>query len=211
DVASAGDAAGWRGLHRPALLIRVAAHVAGAGRAGGRCGGGRLNDGGRAVPARDELLKPVSLDRTDDTLGDEVGFCDQCLEQAVAKAGSVREARSVDEAGDDRVHGDPATRQLDADRTGERQLGVLRGAVRPRVSGSDRACYGGDVDDVGGSAGFECREERPQAPDRPEVVRADELLDLLRRELEETAATGHAGVVDEQADRWMPLAYGRCD
>ncbi len=79
------------------------------------------------------------------------------------------------------------------------------------MSGSDRACYGGDVDDVGGNAGFECREERPQAPDRPEVVRADELLDLLRRELEETAATGHAGVVDEQADRWMPLAYGRCD
>jgi hypothetical protein len=33
------------------------------------------------------------------------------------------------------------------------------------------------------------------------------VLDLLGLEVEEAATARNAGVVDEQADRWMPLAH----
>ena len=93
---------------------------------------------------------------------------------------------------------DPAAGNLDADRPGEGQLCMLRGAVGARVTCRDRPRNRGDVDEVGGSAGFERGHERPQAPDRAEIVDADKLLDLLRLEVEEAAAvTCDAGVVDE--------------
>ena len=77
------------------------------------------------------------------------------------------------------------------------------------MAGRDRTGDRGDVDDVGRSAGLERRQEGPQAPDRAEIVRADELLDLLGLESEEAApAAGNAGVVDEQADCRVPLANG---
>ena len=106
---------------------------------------------------------------------------------------------------------DAATCELDADRARERELRVFRGAVGARVPGCDRARHRGDVDDICGSAGLERRQERPQAPDRAEVVRPNELFDLLRLEVEEAASTRNARVVDEQADRRMPLAHGRRD
>src|SRR5205809_7663380 len=77
------------------------------------------------------------------------------------------------------------------------------------MAGRDRTGDRGDVDDVGRSAGLERRQEGPQAPDRAEIVRADELLDRLGLESEEAApAAGNAGVVDEQADCRVPLANG---
>src|SRR5919201_2016037 len=54
--------------------------------------------------------------------------------------------------------------------------------------------------------------ENAQAPDAAEVVRADEPLDRLRFQVEEPSpASGNAGVVDEQANRRMPLANGLGD
>ena len=55
-----------------------------------------------------------------------------------------------------------------------------------------------DVDDVGGSAGFEQWEECPRAPDAPQVDRVHDLLGLLGREFEKSAPSGEPRVVDEE-------------
>ena len=57
-----------------------------------------------------------------------------------------------------------------------------------------------DVDDMRGASPLERGKERSQAPDGPEVVDADDVLDPLRGELDEPSSSGDAGVVDEQAD-----------
>jgi hypothetical protein len=53
---------------RPILFL-LAAHATSAGGAGEKSRCGRLDDRGRPVPARDELLEPVSLDAADDLVG----------------------------------------------------------------------------------------------------------------------------------------------
>ena len=50
-----------------------------------------------------------------------------------------------------------------------------------------------------GAAASSAGRKREQAPDRAEVVRPDELLDPLGREVEEVPASRHARVVHEQA------------
>ena len=79
------------------------------------------------------------------------------------------------------------------------------------MPGRDRARDRSDVDEVGRSTRLERGQERPQAPDRAEIVRPHELLDLIRLEVEETAAARNAGVVDQQADRRVPFAHRRGD
>ena len=68
--------------------------------------------------------------------------------RAVERAGHAPccgKAGRLDEAGVDGVHHDPAWRELDRDRAGERELRVLRRRVR---AGGDRAGDRDDVDDV---------------------------------------------------------------
>jgi hypothetical protein len=139
---------------RPVLFL-LAAHATSAGGAGEQSRYGRLDDRGRPVPARDELLEPVSLDAADDLVGHEIGVGDQPLQQAAAETRPVWESRCVDEAGNDRVNRDPAAGELDAHRAGEGELRVLRGAVGTRVPGRDRARDRSDVDEVGRSTRFE--------------------------------------------------------
>src|SRR5947199_6989134 len=138
----------------PSILERSAPNVASAGHPSKRRWGGGLEDRGWPVPARDELLDPVSLHGARDAVGDEIGLADEPLQQAVAEARAVREPRGVDEARVDRVDDDAATCELDADRARERELRVFRGAVGARVPGCDRARHRGDVDDICGSAGL---------------------------------------------------------
>ena len=54
------------------------------------------------------------------------------------------------------------------------------------------------------------RQERPQAPDRAEVVRPRHLLDPCRIELEEAAAARDARVVDEQLHGEVAAADRLC-
>ncbi len=143
------------------------------------------------------------LDRVDDPRGDELRARDEPLEP-VLDAVALREAGRLDEARVDRVHRDPPAGQLDCDRAGERELGVLRGRVGPdRDEPGDRD----DVDDV--RALPEPGQEGAQAPDRPEVVRPDHRLDQLRRRGQVGVAAGDPGVVDEQVDARVPLEHAR--
>jgi hypothetical protein len=70
--------------------------------------------------------------------------------------------------------------QLGLGRSREGELRVLGGGVRPGGSADDRAGDGDDVDDVGGPAGLEAREEGAQAPDSAQVVDARDLFDPVR-------------------------------
>src|SRR6185312_1514372 len=111
------------------ILIRFAARTESSRSTGEQPGRRGLSDRGRPVPARDELLDPISLDRLNDPPGDEVGLRDEVLEEAMAEARAVREARRVDQARVDRVHRDAAACKLHPDRPRDRELSVLRGAV----------------------------------------------------------------------------------
>jgi hypothetical protein len=55
----------------------------------------------------------------------------------------------------------------------------------------------------------EGRQERPRAPHRPEVVRAQHGLDPLGVGGEEVGARGDPGVVDEQPEPWMATEHAR--
>ena len=73
-----------------------------------------------------------------DPLGDELRLRDERA-QTAARSAPLREAFGLDEAGEDRVHADPARPQLGGDRARERELRVLRGRVRAARAGGDRA------------------------------------------------------------------------
>ena len=68
------------------ILFPLAADGTSPGSTGEQSRGGRLEDRGRPVPARDELLEPVTLDGADDLVGYEPGIGDQSLQQAIAEA-----------------------------------------------------------------------------------------------------------------------------
>src|SRR6476646_4060601 len=193
------------------ILFRLAADGTSAGGPGEQSRSSRLDDGGGPVPVGDELLDPISLDGPDDLLGDELRLGDELLQQPAAQAGSVREARRVDQARIDRVHGDPAARELDRDRAGKGELGVFGCAVGPGLPGGNCSRDGGDVHNVGGRSRLECRQECTQAPDRAEIVDADEPFDLLWLGVEKAAATRNPSIVDEQSDYGVALADGRGD
>ena len=88
---------------------------------------------------------------------------------------------------------------------------MLGRAVGAGVACCDRPRDGGDVHDVRRRPCLERREEGPKAPDRAEIIDADEPFDLLRLGVEKAAATRNARVVDEQSDRRVALANGRGD
>ena len=58
-----------------------------------------------------------------------------------------------------------------------------------------------------GRGGLEAGQERAQAPDAAEVVRADDGLDRLRRGVEEARPRRDARVVHEQVHERMPLEH----
>ena len=101
------------------------------------------------------------------------------------------------------VHPDAAPCEQAGERARERELGVLRGGVRPGGRERDRAGDRDDVDDV--RARLQPGLERAHHPDAAEVVRPQHRLDPLRLEREEVAAPGDAGVVDEQVDTRVAL------
>ena len=143
------------------ILIRFAACVASSRGAGQESRRRRLDDRRHPIPARHELLDATPLDGTGDAFADEFGLGDQLLDRAVVEARPVREPRRVDEPREDRVDSDPAPGELDTHGAGERDLGMLRGAVRTGVSRRDRPRDRGDVDDVRRRSRLECGQERP--------------------------------------------------
>ena len=65
-----------------------------------------------------------------------------------------------------------------------------------------------DVHDVRSArrrARLEAGQQAPRSPDAAEVVDAHHLLDEVEVDVEERPAGGHAGVVDEEVDRRVPL------
>src|SRR5436309_13707256 len=80
-------------------------------RAHEQAGKERLCDRSHAVPARDDDLRPVALDRPYDSLGDELGPDDDPAEPPASQP-VLREALRVDEPRVDRVHVDPSRAQL---------------------------------------------------------------------------------------------------
>jgi hypothetical protein len=109
------------------------------------------------------------------------------------------------------VHSDPAARELDRDRAGKGELRVFGCAVGAGLPGRDRSGDGGDVHNVGGRSRLECWQECAQAPDRAEIVDADEPFDLHRLGVEKAGATRNPSIVDEQSDYGVALANGRGD
>ena len=61
------------------ILFPLAADGTSPGGTGEQSRGGRLEDRGRPVPPRDELLEPVALDGADDLARYELGVGDQSL------------------------------------------------------------------------------------------------------------------------------------
>ena len=100
----------------------------------------------------------------------------------------------------------PSRGELDGDRAGERELGVLRGRVRPdRDEPGDRD----DVDEVRALA--EPGPEGAERPDGAEVVHADRPLDRLRVGDEEVLPPRDSRVADEEVDPRVALEHARRD
>src|SRR5207249_2151101 len=95
------------------------------------------------------------------------------------EASPLRKAFGLDEAWQDRVHADSVRAELGSRGPRERELGVLRGRVRPRLSRVDGPGDRDDVDDVRRCGRLERGEKGPQAPNAAEVVRPGHLLDPL--------------------------------
>ena len=82
---------------------------------------------------------------------------------------------------------------------------MFRCGVGPACAPGQHAGDGGDRCDVGWRAGLEQWEQREHCPDVPQIVRAKDLFDAFGLEVEEPAATGYPGVVDEQVKRVVAL------
>src|SRR5437867_2120667 len=94
------------------ILLRWAAISTPRERRGESAGRESLGEGREAVPARHVELAAAVLDRVDDSLGDELGLEDRAADEPAREPVALREALRLDEAGEDRVHSDPAAGEL---------------------------------------------------------------------------------------------------
>ena len=86
---------------------------------------------------------------------------------------------------------------------------MLGGRVGPVRADRNRAGHRGDVYDRSRGAALEEREERPDAPDTCQVVRAGDGFDSLGFQLQEGASGGNPGALDQEPDGLVSLADPR--
>src|SRR5205085_163702 len=198
-----GDAdEGVRGqwLGHASILVGTDAISRACGDAADEPGEERLDDPEGSVPAGHVGLAATALERAYDVARHVLRLDDSSAEERVREDGTLREALRLDEARVDGVDADPAPAELGRGRARERELRVLRGRVRARGRKRDDARDRDDVHDVGTAGRLERRQEGAEAPDAPEVVRADELLEPLGLDVEEAAPAGDPGAAYEERD-----------
>ena len=201
-------AAGRSGAHSRARAPRRAplAERGGPGMRGPTSAGRGQTRSGRApaarrrrpVPARHEDLAPVVLDALRGSARRRARAGDDPVE-AVPEPGALREARRLDEARVDRVHRDPARPSSTAIERENASCACFEAeygptATRPATETTFTTC----------EPRAEPGQERPQAPDRAEVVRPISCSISSGERRQELRPPRDPRVVDEQIDPRVP-------
>ena len=158
-------------------------------------------------PGHGHLGLPL-LDRAEDGLRDPRRLDHEPAEEPALEHALLREPLRLDEPREHRVDRDPAPAERGRERTGERELGVLRGGVRSRGREGRGARHRDEVHDVRAARlgrGAQAGHEGTRAPDAAEVVHLDNPADEVEVDREERAACGDPGVVHEQVHRGVPV------